>query len=90
MTQIFAVSLASMLLLAGCNRSPGEPGGPSARPDRAPGGQPPTMDVAARLLAATSDAAASTPYRLSIPAPGGTAFVRFERGGQPGAALVGK
>lgn len=87
MNHLRSASLVSLLLLAACKRSPDEPAGFSPR-ERSTRGRTPTMEAAARLLAVTSDAATSAPYVLSVPAPAGTVFVRFERGGRSGAALI--
>ncbi len=88
MNHLRSTSLACLLLLAACKRSPNEPGRPAPREGAPRPAQIPTMEVAARGLAANSDAATSAPYLLSVPAPPGTVFVRFERGGRPGAALI--
>ncbi len=83
-----SASLASLLLLAACKRSPDEPTGASPREVAPRGAHAPSMEAAARLLAGTSDAATGAPYALSVPAPAGTVFVRFARGGRSNAALI--
>lgn len=88
MNHLRDAALACLLLLAACKRSPNEPGVGPARQAPASRDQTPTMEVAARLIAAAGGAATSAPYLLSVPAPAGTVFVRFERGGRSSAALI--
>lgn len=80
------------LLLAvsgACDRAPSEPrSGTAAAPSPSSRLAEPSLELAARLVAASVDAAVATVHPLGVPSPDGARVVGFTVGGIPAAALV--
>jgi hypothetical protein len=75
------------LLAAGaCERAPSEPRSPAAAPVSAPA--TPSLALAARRVAASTDGGAGSVFAVAAPAPVGTTVVGFTLRGNPAAALV--